>query len=306
MRRFLVRRFVFLLITLWLVSILVFALSRASGDPRLLYVDPYTTQQDFAAMGRQMGLDRPLAVQYLMWVGRVLRGDLGRSLREARPVREAILERVPTTFQLAGLGWLFIMLSGIPLGVLAAVKRGTTIDYIARMLVTCGQSLPQFWLGIVLILLFSVTLGWLPSGRKEGGPSHYVLPLLVIGPFTAAGTLRLVRAAMIQALDSEYIKFARAKGVRPSIVVWKHALRNAIITPLTYSALILAHLLTGTVLVETVFAWPGLGRLAIIAVNQNDFPLLTGIVLFFATIFLVINFVVDIVYAYVDPRIRYM
>lgn len=290
--------------TLLALTMVVFSLSRAVGDPRLLYLDEYTTKKDWDAMGRQMGLERPLVVQYSSWMGQLLRGNLGDSLREARPVVSAISERIWPTLQLAGLGWFLTVAFGVPLGVLAASTRGSMWDYLSRVFTTVGQSVPSFWLGIMLILLFSVTLHWLPSGRR-GGWQHYVLPIAVLGPLTAAGTLRLTRASMLNILDSEYIKLARAKGVNRFVVIWKHGFRNALIAPLTYSALVLASLLTGTVLVETVFAWPGLGRLAISAVNENDFPLLTGIVLFIALIYLAVNFLTDVAYAVIDPRIRY-
>jgi peptide/nickel transport system permease protein len=245
-----------------------------------------------------------VVVQYAVWLGRLLTGDWGVSLRESRPELQVIWDRVPATLQLAGLGWLFTLGPGVLLGVLAATQRGGFWDWFSRVLTTLGQAVPQFWLGIVLILVFSVELGWLPSGRR-GGISHYVLPVLVLGPLTAAGTTRLVRSAMLNVLNSEFIKLARAKGVPRRDIIWKHAFRNALIAPLTYFGLTLAGLLTGTVLVETVFSWPGIGRLAIEAVNQNDFPLLMGIVLLFTVIYLGINFLVDIAYAVVDPRIRF-
>ena len=304
MLRFIRRRVAFAVLTLFLMSVLVFGLSRATGDPRFLYLNEYTTESQWEQWGKEMGLDRPLVVQYGVWVSGILRGDWGESLRESRPVTHAIRERLPATLQLAGLGWAFTLIPGILLGVLAAAKRGTFWDVLSRAVTTFGQAVPQFWLGIVLILVFSVELGWLPSGRR-GGISHYVLPILVLGPLTAAGTTRLVRSAMLEILDSEFIKLARAKGVSRRMVIWKHAFRNALIAPLTYFGLTLAGLLTGTVLVETVFAWPGLGRLAIESVNQNDFPMLMGIVLLFTVIYLGISFLVDVLYAFVDPRIKY-
>jgi peptide/nickel transport system permease protein len=302
--RFVIRRFLFAVVTLFLMSVIVFGLSRAAGDPRFLYLSDYTTEEQWDQWGREMGLDRPLAIQYTVWLGRILVGDWGESLREARPVTTAILDRLPATLQLAGLGWAFTLGPGIFFGVLAATKRGTFWDFFSRAVTTFGQAVPQFWLGIILILVFSVELGWLPSGRR-GGPSHYILPLIVLGPLTAAGTTRIVRSAMLEVLNSEFIRLARAKGVSNRMVIWKHAFRNALIAPLTYFGLTLAGLLTGTVLVETVFAWPGIGRLAIESVNQNDFPLLMGIVLLFTVIYLGVNFLVDIMYAFADPRIRY-
>ena len=304
MRRFLVKRSILMLVILVTVSVLVFAMSRIQGDPRFLYLSEYTAQEEWDEWGRQMGLNRPLVAQYFVWFGKVVRGDLGISLRENRPVTKAVAERVPASLQLGLASWIFALSVGWPLGVLAAVKRGSIWDYAGRTFALFGQALPPFATGIVLILIFSVQLEWLPTGRR-GGLDHFVMPAVTLGWLAAAGQLRLVRSAMLDVLDSEYIKLARAKGVNSFSVIWKHALKNAIIPPLTFTGLILAAFITGTVVTETIFAWPGLGRLAIESVYQNDFPLLTGTVLFFALMYLAISFLVDVAYAYIDPRIRF-
>lgn len=304
MQRFLVRRFFLMIFVLLAVSVVVFAMSRIQGDPRLLYLNDYTTPEQWEEWGRQMGLDKPLVVQYLVWLGKAVRGDLGISLRESRPVTQAVLERVPATLQLGLSAWIFAFLLGWPLGVLSAVKRGTIWDYIGRTVALFGQALPPFWVGIMLILIFAVELEWLPTGRR-GDIRHLIMPSITLGWLAAAGQLRLVRSAMLNTLDSEYIKFAKAKGVGNLTVIWKHALKNAMIPPLTFAGLVLAGFITGTVVTESVFAWPGLGRLAIEAVYQNDYPLLTGTVLFVTLMYVVINFAVDVAYAYIDPRIRF-
>jgi peptide/nickel transport system permease protein len=302
--RFIVRRLIFMVVTILAVSVIVFGLSRARGDPRLLLLDDNTSQEQWDAWGREMGLNRPLPVQYLVWLGKAATGDLGTSLWQKRPVTDAIRMRIPATLQLGAAAWLFAMAFGIPLGVLSAVKRGSIWDYVGRATATLGQALPPFWLGIMLILFFSFQLGWFPSGR-QGGPDHLVLPAITLGWLAAAGMLRLVRSAMLEVLDSEYVKLARAKGVPGWKVVWKHAFRNAVLVPMTYSVLILSGFLTGTVVTETVFSWPGLGRLAVQAINANDFPLMAGTVLFGTLFLIVVMFMLDITYALIDKRIQY-
>lgn len=304
MRRFLIRRFFLTVLVLMVVSLVVFAMSRVQGDPRSMYLSEYTTQEQWDTWGRQMGLDKPVVVQFLIWFGKALRGDLGVSLRESRSVTTALIERIPASLQLGLASWIFAIALGWPLGVLSAVKRGTIWDYTGRTLALLGQALPPFWVGIMLIFIFAVELEWLPVGRR-GGISHYILPAITLGWLSAAGQLRLVRSAMLETLDSEYIKLARAKGVSARVVIWKHALKNAAIPPLTFAGLVLAGFVTGTVVTETVFAWPGLGRLAVTAVLQNDFPMVAGAVLLVTVMYVGLSFMIDIAYAYIDPRIRY-
>lgn len=314
MQRFLIRRFIFGVLTLVAVTMVVFGLSRAAGDPLLLYAKPGgygISPEQIAALKKKLGLDKPLVVQYFMWLGGVLRGDLGNTLLDELPVRKVIAAKIGATLQLGLASWLFATLVGVPLGVLSAVKRGSIWDYLGRFFAVFGQALPVFWVGIVGILVFSVELGLLPSGTRPvslpilGQIKYFIMPSIVLGWLPTAGYLRITRSAMLEVLDSEYIKFARAKGVSYWSVVWKHAFKNAIIPPLTISALLLASFITGAVIVETVFAWPGLGRLAVDAVWNNDFPVLTGVVLMFAIIYVVVNFLTDVAYAYIDPRIRY-
>ena len=289
-----------------LASILVFALSRMSGDPRLLFLTPYfhNSEEQWERWGVMLGLDKPYYMQYLIWLGKCLTGDWGQSIDTKLPVIDMIAHRLPVTLKLTLGGFIFSFLVGIPLGVISGVYRGSLWDYIGRTIAVLGQSVPAFWLAIVLILIFAVRLGWLPAAG-QGGFSYYVMPSIVLGWFGTAGFLRLTRSAMLDVMDSEYIKLARAKGVSKQTVIWKHAFRNAVIAPLTDGGLLLAGFATGTVLTETIFAWPGLGRMALQAVLANDFPVLQGSVIFFALFYVILAFILDMTYALIDPRIRY-
>ncbi len=294
-----------MLLSLVGATIIVFSLSRLAGDPRYLFLSSgYSSKEIWDAWGEEYGLDKPLIAQYGIWFAKAIRGDFGQSLSTGYPTFDVIRRQIPATLQLASAAWVFVILTGLPLGVLSAVRRGTMWDLAGRTFALFGQALPPFWLGIMLILIFSVRLEWLPTSQR-GGPDHYVLPAITLGWLASAGMLRLIRSSMLEVLDSEYIKLARAKGVRGPAVIWKHALRNALIAPLTYAALLLAGFLTGTVVTETVFAWPGLGRLTVTAINNNDFPVMTAAVLVFTVLYLLVVFMVDIAYAFVDPRIRY-
>ena len=293
-----------MIVVVVLATLFVFLMSRASGDPRTLYLSEYTTKADWDKWGEEMGLDRPIFVQYVTWLGKAVTGEFGTSLRDQIDAFDVIKARIPATLKLSGAALLFATIVGVPLGVLSAVRRGGFWDYAARIFSLGGQSVPGFWLGIMLIMVFAVWLELLPSSRL-GGPDHYILPAIALGWSSSAGFTRLIRSAMLQILDSEYIVLARAKGVSNRVVIWKHAFRNAVIVPLTFSGLLVASYITGTVVTETVFAWPGLGRLAVDAVFNNDFPVITGVVLIFTLIYVVINLFVDIAYAVIDPRIRY-
>ena len=306
MRKFLIRRLLYGVVLLFVSTVFIFVLSRAGGrDPRAMYMsENIAGREAWEALGREMGLDRPLPVQYGIWMGGVFRGDFGTSVREQRDAMEVVLERLPATLQLAVGAMVFTVLLGVPLGVLSAVRRGSLWDYTGRVFALLGQAMPAFWLGIMLIIIFSVQFDLLPSGRR-GGLDHYILPSVTVGWFTAAGLLRLMRSAMLEILDSEFVTYARAKGVASQLLVWKHAFRNALIPPLTYAGLLLGSFLTGTVIAERVFAWPGIGRLAVTAVLDNDFPIMAATMLLFTTIYVGMSLAVDLLYAYVDPRIRY-
>ena len=293
-----------MVVVVFAATALVFGLSRVNGDPRLVLLDEYTSKEQWDAWGVKLGLDKPLIVQYGIWVGNAARGDFGQSLGHRTNSLDVIITRIPGTLQLTAGAFIFAFIVGVPLGVFSAVRRGSAFDYIGRTFALFGQALPPFWLGIMLILIFAVELGWLPTYGR-GGIKHYILPSITLGWLAASGFLRLMRSSMLEVLDSEFVKFARSKGVNSRRIIWKHALRNAMLAPLTYAGLLLAGLITGTVVTETVFAWPGLGRLAVQSVFANDFPVMTGIVMLFTVVYVGMNFVVDIAYAYLDPRIRY-
>ena len=310
MSRFIIRRVAYMMLTMLVATLLVFSLSRVVGDPRLLYVQEGgygLSPEAWDALGVKLHLDKPVAVQYLYWLRDAVQFDLGDSMLDRKPVSEILYDALGPTLQLAFFGWIFATAVGIPLGVLSAVKRGSIWDYLGRGVALLGQTLPVFWVGIMGILIFAVQLRWLPVGTMpdEFSFKHCIMPAITLGWFSAAGYLRLTRSAMLDVMDSEYIKLARAKGVNATVVLWKHAFRNAIIAPLTFSSLVLAGFITGAIVTETVFSWPGLGRLAFTAVDDNDFPLIVGLMLLFTFMFLLVNLFTDILYAYVDPRIRF-
>ena len=314
MRVFIIRRFMFLIMAILAATLIVFALSRLQGDPRNVMLNVgYVSPEQWAAWGEDMHLDKPLVVQYFIWVSKgFFQGDFGDSLKTGKPVLEMVRGFAPASLQLGLAATLFVLLTGIPIGVLSAVKRGTILDAVGRTFAVFGQALPPFWLGIMLILIFSVNLDWLPSGTRGHDSTgffdkltYYIMPAVTLGWLASAGLMRLVRSSMLDVLDSEYIKLARAKGVNNRSVIWRHAFRNALIPPLTFSALILVGFIGGTVVTETVFAWPGLGQMTYTAILNNDFPLMTGAVLVFTIVYVFAVFLIDILYAVIDPRIRY-
>jgi peptide/nickel transport system permease protein len=249
-----------------------------------------------------------------MWLGRVLTGDLGKTIVSETPVSRLVGERIMPTLQLGLTSSVFAIVLGLPLGVISAVKKGSVWDYVARIIALVGQAAPQFWIALMAILLFAVTLGWLPVGTS--GPDdvsffswaklrYLVMPTVTLGWGPAAAILRLTRSSMLDVMDSEYVKLARAKGVSSNLVIWKHAFRNAVLQPLTVAALTLAGFVTGAVVIERIFAWPGIGQLTINAVWNNDFPTLTSTVLILTAVYVVLNFVADIGYMWLNPVIRY-
>ena len=310
MRRFIIRRFVFSLVSIVVATLLVFLLSRAAGDPLLLYANSGygLTAESEVALRKKLALDRPVPVQYALWLGRTLKGDMGETILDRKPVFRIVTQRLPSTIHLGATAFLLSFLIGIPLGVLSAVTRGSIWDYVGRFIALLGQAVPQFWLGLVLILVFAVHWQIFPAALKGDGlldVKHLVLPTITLAAGGFAFYMRITRNAMLQVLDSEYVRLARAKGVSNRVVIWKHAFKNALIQPLTGMTLGLTGFLTGSVLVETVFAWPGMGNMAITAVNNNDFPILQAVVFFFTILFVSMTFITDLLYAFIDPRIRY-
>lgn len=304
MRRYIYFRLLQAVVSLVVVMTIVFLLSRLSGDPVNLLVDVTADQTQKDAIRHDLGLDRPLAVQWANYLQDMATLDLGNSVTSRQPVRTLILERLPATLQLGLAAMVISLVLGLPIGIYAAVYRGTLRDHLARVFAVLGQSIPPFWLGIMLILVFGVLLPILPPGGKEG-PSSVILPAITLGLFAMAAVMRLTRSSMLDVLDAEYIKLARIKGLDEFKVVWKHALKNALLPVVTFTVLLFALFLGAAVVTETVFAWPGLGRLILDGVRNRDYPLVQGGVVVFSTIYIFANLLVDILYAYLNPRIRY-
>jgi peptide/nickel transport system permease protein len=294
-----------MIIALFLMSVIVFLLGRLSGDPVSMLLSQYSTEEDRVRITEQLGLTKPILEQYGIFIFNAMKGDLGKSVAgDNRPALTLILERFPASLELALVALIISILIGIPLGVLSAVKRGSFLDASARLVALLGQSLPAFWLGIVLMYFFSVKLRLLPTSGY-GGIQHFILPAATMGLFTVAAVTRLTRSSMLEILDSEYIKLARIKGVSEAIVIWKHALRNSLMPVITFMGTFFATMITGAVVIETVFSWPGIGRLAYESISNRDFPVMQAVILFMTTLYILANLIVDILYAWVDPRIRY-
>ena len=305
MQRFIISRIAQGLFTLWVISLIVFLATRLTGDPAAVLLAPEaSSEEDYQRKKAQLGLDKPLATQYGIYMKNAIRGDFGNSVRDGRPTRDLLFERLPATIQLAAAGMLLAIVVGVPLGILSAVKRDSVFDISGKFFAILGMAAPQFWVAIMLILLFGAIFKVLPTYGR-GGPEHFVLPAFVLAWSLMAGMMRLGRSAMLEILDTEYIKFARVKGLSERLVLWKHALRNALIPLLTFSGISLAGLLNGAIVVEVVFAWPGVGRLMLDGVLQRNFPVVQAAVLASSFFFIITAMIVDILYVYVDPRIRY-
>ena len=312
MSGFLVRRILQMFLALLGVSIVVFALMHlVPGDPVRVALGTRFDQELYDALRERVGLDKPLVEQYVSWLGNALTGDLGVSFRNGQPVTTLILERLPATVTLALAALLIALLVALPAGIISAVRSGSGLDYSVSAASQVGISMPDFWAGVMYILLFSLTLGWLPSsGFTPFGDGvvewarHLVLPALTIGLISGSIITRFVRSAVLEALNQDYVLTARAKGLTEWQIVRRHVLPNAWIPIVTVVGLQLGFLLGGVVVVEVIFAWPGLGRLALTAVKDRDFTVLQGAVLYIAFMFLAINLLVDIIYARLDPRVR--
>ena len=312
MRTYILRRLLQTVPVLLGVSVLAFAIMHVvPGDPVRLIAGPDAPESVVARVRVELGLERPLHVQYLSFLGRALRGDLGRSLRSRAPVIDEIFSRFPATLELTTVSMLLAVVVGIPLGLVAAVRRASWLDYLAMGASLSTLSMPIFWVAIVAIWLFSLQLGWLPVSGRAGpvweweGLRHIVLPAATLATTSLAIISRLTRSGMLDVLGREYVTTARAKGVPPWSVVGKHALKNALIPVVTVVGLQYGFLLGGAVVTETIFAWPGVGRLAITAIFQRDYPVVQGCVLLVAVVFVLINLLVDVLYGWLDPRIRY-
>jgi peptide/nickel transport system permease protein len=304
LKRFLAIRLLNAVIVLFLVATVVFFLDRVTGNPVAVLLPPDATVADAHQLEKSLGLGAPLVVQYWHFMVGLFHLNLGQSLYYRSSVVSLIAQRFPATAELAGAAMVFALLVAIPAGIVAAARRGTALDTGLMSLVLLGQCAPAFFLGIILILLFSIVFPVFPSSGI-GGINHLVLPAITLGAYSMAVIGRLLRSSLIDVFGEDYVRTARAKGLSGSGVIVKHALRNAALPVATVIGLEVGSLLGGAVVTETVFAWPGLGQLTVLAIDNRDYPLVQGIVLFFVTIFLVVNLVVDLTYAVIDPRIRY-
>ena len=303
MTRYIALRILQAIVSLLVVMTIVFMLSRLSGDPVQLLADISASEEQMEAIRKDLGLDRPLAVQWGTYVRDMFVFDLGESVTSRQPVRELIMQRLPNTLQLGFAAMAISIVIGLPIGIYAAVHRGTRWDGVARLFAVLGQSMPSFWLGVLLILIFAVVLGVLPPGGKES-PESIILPAFSMGYLTTAAIMRLTRSSMLDVLNAEYIKLARIKGLSETKVIWKHALKNSLIPVITFSVVLFTLFLGAAVVTETVFAWPGLGSLILDGVRTRDYPLIQGGVVVFSAIYILANLLVDILYGYLDPRIR--
>jgi len=303
-QRYIVGRLLQSIVSMFVVSVVVFALVRFSGDPIQIMMPAEATQKDIELMRASLGLDRPWPVQYWRFASRALQGDFGRSVRFRRPAIDLIAERYAATLELGGLAVLIVIAIALPVGVYSAVRRGSALDYAARAFAALGQAMPPFWLGLVLVLVFGVLLHLLPTSGR-GTPLHVLLPGITLGWFAVAGLMRLTRSSMLDVLGSEYVKLARIKGLPERRVIWKHAFKNAALPVVTFAALLFVALLNGSIIVETVFGWPGLGLLVIEAVDSRDYPIVQAVVLCLSAMYIGVNLLVDVLYAYLNPKIRY-
>ncbi|MDM7324567.1 MAG: ABC transporter permease [Thermus sp.] len=300
-----VRRLLIAIPTLFGVVLLVFLMVRlAPGDPAVLLAGEFATPETLEAIRARYGLDRPLPEQFAIYLGALLRGDLGESARSRRPVLEELKTYFPNTLELTSAAILVALLTGIPLGIVAALRPGSGLDLGVMVLALIGVSMPVFWFGLLAILIFSVKLGWFPVAGK-GTLVHLVLPAITLGVNATALLARMTRGSLLEVLSQDYIRTARAKGLAEQVVVFKHALRNALIPVVTVAGLEFGSLLAGAVITETIFAWPGLGQLLVGSILARDYPVVQGAVLLVASAFILVNLLVDLLYAWIDPRVRY-
>ncbi len=305
MLKYIFRRIILLIPILLGVTVIVFGIMfMTPGDAAILMLGENAPPAELEALRERLGLNEPAYVQYGMWLGRVVQLDFGRSIRSGRPVTTEIVARLPATIELALLATLLSIVIGVPLGVLSATRPNTAVDHAATVAAFGGLAMPVFWQGLVLILLFAVVLGWLPPSGRLGGWQYYVLPTITLGTSAIAAITRMTRATMLETLSQDYVRTARSKGVHPRSMIYRHALRNAMIPIVTVIGLQFGALLSGAVLTETIFSWPGIGRLAIDSIRSKDFPTVQGVVMVFALLYAVVNLFTDVLYAYLDPRLK--
>jgi ABC-type dipeptide/oligopeptide/nickel transport system permease component len=304
MQRYIAKRVFYALVSLALLSITIFCLVRITGDPAVLMADPGAKEEDLQAIRQEFGLDKPWPVQYAAWIGSLARGDFGKSIYYRVPAFDLYLQRLPASLLLATVAMAISLIIGIPVGILSAVRVNTWFDNFGKIFAVLGLSLPSFWVGLLMILVLSVTLRWLPSSGS-GTFLHIIMPAFALGWVFAAAHMRLARSAMLEVLGSEYIKLARIKGLAEKLVIGKHAFKNAVIPVLTLAGINLVLMVNVAVVVESVFAWPGIGRLLYEGISFRDFPVVQTTVLMGGLMIVVVNLIVDILYAYIDPRIHY-
>lgn len=305
---------IFQLIPVLLITMsMTFVITRVlPGNPAVSILGPQATAEDIAKMEEEMGLHDPMPVQYINYMKRILTGDLGTSYRYNRPVADLIFEKLPNTLQIALASLIIALLIGVPVGIISAVKQYSLFDYISMIAALIGVSMPSFWLGLMLVLIFSVNLGWFPTmgmGAISNGIgdviSHLFLPSLCLSFGSMANFARISRSSMLEVIDQDYMKAVRAKGIRENVVIIKHGLKNALPPIVTVLGMRIAALMTGAIMIETIFAWPGIGRLIVDAINNNDFEMIQGTVLFMAILYVTVNLVVDIIYLYINPKVSY-
>lgn len=305
---------IFQLIPVLLITMsMTFVITRVlPGNPAVSILGPQATAEDIAKMEEEMGLHDPMPVQYINYMKRILTGDLGTSYRYNRPVADLIFEKLPNTLQIALASLIIALLIGVPVGIISAVKQYSAFDYISMIAALIGVSMPSFWLGLMLVLIFSVNLGWFPTmgmGVISNGIgdviSHLFLPSLCLSFGSMANFARISRSSMLEVIDQDYMKAVRAKGIRENVVIIKHGLKNALPPIVTVLGMRIAALMTGAIMIETIFAWPGIGRLIVDAINNNDFEMIQGTVLFMAILYVTVNLVVDIIYLYINPKVSY-
>lgn len=284
------------------VSLVAFIILHLSGDPLSLLISSGATPEQEAAIRTKMGLDDPLYIQYFRFLAQILHGDFGESLYYKQSTLLLIMNRLPATIQLTFAGILVATVIGIPLGIIAATKKGSVVDSVVRIIAICGQAIPSFWLGLMMILIFSVKLKWLPTSGR-GTFAQMIMPAITVGLFSMASVCRLTRSTMIETLKTDYIRTAKAKGLHKARIIVVHALRNSLLPVVTTIGMEIGHLLGGTLLTETIFSWPGIGSLAVQAITNRDYPLVQTAVLITAFMFVIVNLIVDLLYAVIDPRI---
>jgi peptide/nickel transport system permease protein len=308
--RYIIRRLLQSILVVVGVSVLVFVILFQTGDPTLLMASPDATKEDLEELRHAMGFDRPVYIQYLDFASDAVRGDFGTSLRQGQPVFDLIIERIPATLKLALTAFVLSVVISIPVGIISATKRNSLADNAVMGFSLLGQSLPGFFLGIMLIYIFGGKLGWLPSyGQGDGSLvsslKHLILPAITLSTFSLARNARLVRSSLLEVLGLDFVRTARSKGLAEQVVMYRHALKNALIPVVTIFGLEFGTLLGGAVITETVFAWPGIGRMVVLAIQQRDFPVVVGAVTVIATVFVFLNLAVDLLYGVIDPRVRY-